>query len=235
LTRPWLTMRYDALGDSRVAVRHSERPALPRALRIPLAVAAVPSIAVIVVMGTLYAGQSTGSRLDQWLGPLFRDTASGPAGHALAWSVGTTTDRLPAALIVFALVVLCLSLRRRRLAVLTVVGPALIGVVTVVLKHLVGRTIHGENLAFPSGHTAQLTALAIVVGLLVVDTRGLETRASAPIIVLASASLAGAAMTWSSTALDVHYATDCLAGFCLALVLMPLAALLVDSVADRRG
>lgn len=224
---------YNGLVDSRGRVRRQEGPALPQVLWLPLAVAAVLSTAAIVVLGARYAGQSTGSRIDQWLSPGLQDTVSRPVGYALAWIIGTTTDPLPAALLVFVLVALCLSLRRWRLAVLTIAGPALTGVVTFVLKQLVGRTIHGGNLSFPSGHTAQLTALAIVLGLLLVDTRGHGTRASAPVIVLLSALLGGAAMTWSSTALDVHYLTDCLAGFCLALVLVPMAALLIDWVADR--
>jgi membrane-associated phospholipid phosphatase len=213
--------------------RHRAGPALPRVLWLPLGVVAVPSVVLTVILAVLYAGQSTGSRLDRWVLPGLHSTVSGSVGYDLAWIVGTAADPLPAAVLVLALVAVCLLLGRPRLAVLAVVGQVLTGLVTSVGKHLVGRTIHGGNLSFPSGHTAQLTGMAILVGLLLVDTRRIGARAPATGLVLGCAVIGGAAMAWSTTSMDVHYLTDTVAGFCVALVLVPLSAWLIDRCFDR--
>lgn len=128
----------------------------------------------------------------------------------------------------------CLLLRRPRTAVLVVAGVGITVGTATLLKHLVGRTIHGGNLSYPSGHTAFFTALALMVALLATGRLGLG-RTADRLLVFASALVAGAAMGWAQVALGAHYPTDVLGGWCTALVVIPATAWLVDRAADRLG
>jgi membrane-associated phospholipid phosphatase len=116
--------------------------------------------------------------------------------------------------------------------VLTVLGVVVTVAVTTVLKPLVGRTIHGEFLSYPSGHTAMATALALVIGLLLTDRLALG-RAAAVALALGLALVAGVAMGWAEVALGAHYPTDAAGGFCAALAAVPGTAWVLDRVADR--
>lgn len=138
-----------------------------------------------------------------------------------------------AATLVVAAVTGCLLLRCPRAAVLVVAGTATTVGTATLLKSLVGRTIHGEdNLSYPSGHTAFLTALALVVALFATGRLGLGRTAGA-LLVLAAALVAGGAMGWAQVALGAHYPTDVLGGWCTALAVIPATAWLVDRTADR--
>jgi undecaprenyl-diphosphatase len=113
--------------------------------------------------------------------------------------------------------------------VLTAAGSGLAVGTTSLLKHVVGRTINGENLSYPSGHTAFATAVALAVALLAAERLG---RPAGTLLVLAAALMAGAAMGWAQVALDAHYPTDVLGGWCTALAVVPATAWLVDRTAD---
>jgi membrane-associated phospholipid phosphatase len=135
--------------------------------------------------------------------------------------------------VVLAAVTGCLLLRRPRAAVLMVAGAGLAVGTATLLKHLVGRTIHGaDNLSYPSGHTAFLSALAFAAALLATDRLGLG-RTAGTSLVLAATLVAGAAMGWAQVALGAHYPTDVLGGCCTALAVTPATAWLVDRIADR--
>ncbi len=137
-----------------------------------------------------------------------------------------------AATLVVATVMGCLLLRRPRAAVLIVAGVAMAVGTATLLKYLVGRTIHGDNLSYPSGHTAFFTAVALVVALLATGRLGLG-RTAGTLLVLAAALVAGAVMGWAQVALGAHYPTDVLGGWCTALAVVPATAWLVDRMADR--
>jgi undecaprenyl-diphosphatase len=103
----------------------------------------------------------------------------------------------------------------------------------VLLKPLVGRTIHGaDNLSYPSGHTAFLTALALSSALLATGRLGLG-RTAGMSLVLGTALVAGGAMGWAQVALGAHYPTDVLGGWCTAVAVTTATAWLVDRAADR--
>jgi undecaprenyl-diphosphatase len=118
--------------------------------------------------------------------------------------------------------------------VLVVAGPGLTVATTMLLKHLTGRTIHGANLSYPSGHTAFATALALEVALLATGRLGLG-RSAGVSLVLAAALVAGAVMGWAEVALGAHYPTDAVGGWCTALAVAPATAWLVDRIADVGG
>ncbi|MFJ9736976.1 phosphatase PAP2 family protein [Streptomyces sp. NPDC101166] len=201
------------------------------ALRAWLGLTAVCAALVVLGLGGLYAGDSTPGAVDARLQATVDGV--GPPWRDIALAVDFLGEPLGAATLVGAAVIGCLLLRRPRAAVSVVVGVgAAVGAATL-LKHLVGRTIHGEaNLSYPSGHTAFLTALALAVALLVTGRLGLGGAAGMSLL-LASALVAGGVMGWAQVTLGAHYPTDALGGWCTALAVTPAAGWLVDRTADR--
>lgn len=209
--------------------------ALPPKLRRPLAAAGVLGAVIAVTLGIAFTGQAAGSSLDDRVAAALElpQTFSSPA-YVVSVILQTMADPIPAVGLVLLLVAACLRCRRRRLAVLALVGPAAADVIVIFAKHLVGRTIHQGNLTYPSTHAAEAAALAMVSALLVTTVLDLGAAASATLVLGATA--AGAlVMGWALVASSVHYATDTLAGLCIALVVVPAAAWCIDLVGDRLG
>ncbi|PRX45622.1 undecaprenyl-diphosphatase [Prauserella shujinwangii] len=204
--------------------------ALAGPLRPPLTVTAVVATVTVVLVGILHAGESVAHGVDAAATAAILD-ADSPA-RTVALMVDFGAEPAGAAILVTLLAGLCLLLRRRRLAVLAVacLVPA---AVTTALKPVFGRTINGEHLSYPSGHTALATALAFVFALLAVDLFR-AGRTAGVLVALGAPAVAGAEMAWSQVALGAHYATDTLGGFATALAVMPVLALLVDLAAERR-
>ncbi|MFF1379327.1 phosphatase PAP2 family protein [Streptomyces sp. NPDC058308] len=213
------------------------RPAstvLPASLRAWLGLTVALATLGVIALGVLYAGHSQPGTVDRWVIDPTADSVGQP------WrSVALATDFLgePAgsAVLVVAAVAVCLRLRWRRAAVFLVAGVGITVVTATLLKSLVGRTIHGDgNLSYPSGHTAFLTAVAVVGALLAVGRFGLG-RPAGSLLVLATALVAGSVMGWAQVVLGAHYPTDVLGGWCTALGVIPATAWLVDRTADRLG
>ncbi|WP_345961324.1 phosphatase PAP2 family protein [Streptomyces sp. BRB040] len=203
---------------------------LPPSLRLWFGLIAALAALVVVVFGAAYADESEPSATDVRIWAAV-DGVGAPWRH-----VAVVTDFLGepggAVLLVAALVTGCLLLRDPRAAVFLVTGTGLTVGTTTLLKPVVGRTIHGDNLSYPSGHTAFLTAIALMLSLLATGRLGLG-RAVGVAFVFAAGLVAGAVMGWAQVALGSHYATDTLGGWCTALAVLPVTAWLVDRTADR--
>lgn len=199
---------------------------LPMPLRLPLAVVAVLSAVIALFLGWHVAGTSVPSSTDTWV-------RSGV--HSLLSDVPNLTFTVvragnPAPMIVMSalLAALCWLLRRPFHALLALTAPFAAGVVTSLLKPAVGRTFEGL-LAFPSGHTAGVTAFALVAGLLLVSMAPAQL-AVAVSLATAMVVLAGTAIGLALVAQDWHYATDALGGFCTAIALIATLAFLLDGL-----
>lgn len=207
-------------------------PVLPSPLRPWLGSVAALAALVVVVLGVMYTGHSRSGTVDRWFVQPTEDSVRPPWRYA-ALATDFLGEPAGAAVLVLAAVTGCLLLRWLRAAVLVGAGVSVAVGATMLVKPLVGRTIHGEdNLSYPSGHTAFLAAFALVVALVVTGRLGLG-RAAGVSLVLSAALVAGAAMGWAQVALSAHYPTDALGGLCTALAVVPVTAWLVDRVADR--
>ncbi|QNP66600.1 phosphatase PAP2 family protein [Streptomyces genisteinicus] len=226
-----------APGEGGCAPRDARPPhpaLLPPPHRSWLRTAAVAAALVVAALGLLYAGSGAPGTVDAWI------ASAVYAEEGSARSAALATDFLGepvgAAVLVAAAVTVCLLRRRPRAAVLAVAGPGAAVAVTKLLKPLVGRTIHDGHLSYPSGHTAFLTALAVVVALLAAGRPG-TGRGRGTALLAGAAVAAGAAMGWAQVALGAHYATDAAGGWCTALAVVPATAWLLDRMASagRRG
>ncbi|MEU9135857.1 phosphatase PAP2 family protein [Streptomyces sp. NPDC048404] len=204
--------------------------AAPPTLRTPLGIVAVLAALVVLLLGVLYRGDSAPGTWDERIGTAAYD--AGPSWRHVALALDFLGEPAGSAALVVAAVAGFLLLRRPRAAVLLVVGAALTVGTATLLKSLVGRTIHGDNLSYPSGHTAFATVVALVVALTAAGRAGLGRTAGLS-LVLAAALVAGAAMGWAEVALGAHYPTDALGGWCTALAVVPATAWLIDRTADR--
>lgn len=203
---------------------------LPPPLRGWLGLVAALATLVVAVVGGLCAGEGEPGGADAWIWG--SGERAGAPWRSVALAVDFWGEPAGAAVSVGATVVCCLLLRRPRGAVLVVVATGVTVATTTVLKSVVGRTIHGGNLSYPSGHTAFLTAFAVVLALLAAGRLGLG-RAAGTALVLTAALVAGAAMGWAQVALSAHYPTDALGGWCTALAVTVATGWLVDRAADR--
>jgi membrane-associated phospholipid phosphatase len=213
-----------AVGDVRVPA------ALPRAVYAPLLVVSVLAAAAVAVLGVLYAGMSTGTAFDASV----RANLLGTQGpwHALALAVDWTGEPYGSLVVLAVLTGTCWLLGRRRSAVLVLAGTGVAVAATTALKPLIGRTINGEFLCFPSGHTATATAYALAVSSALLAGR--EIRATRGLLVIAAVTVPVAAlMAWAQVLLNAHYPTDTIGGFATALAVVPPIAWVIDRVADQ--
>ena len=204
--------------------------ALPPVLRAPLAMSAAPATVVLVALGILHFRDSGLTGIDA----VFLPSIDGvqPPWRYLALVFDFGGEPVGSVILIALLAGVCFLAHRVRTAVLTVLGVVVTVAVTTGLKPLVGRTIHGEFLSYPSGHTALATALALIIALLLTDRLALG-RVAAVLLALGMALVAGVAMGWAEVALGAHYPTDAVGGFCAALAAVPLTAWALDRVADR--
>jgi undecaprenyl-diphosphatase len=135
--------------------------------------------------------------------------------------------------LVVVLVGVCLALGRRRLAVLVVAGPVAAGVATTVLKPVVDRTKDGD-LAYPSGHMAAATALAVVAALLLVGVAGVRGWRAVAVLTTVPV-LTGGTVGLAMTVTGYHYLTDAVGGFCIGVATVLGLALLIDRWPPRRA
>jgi undecaprenyl-diphosphatase len=208
-------------GVSAIAPR-PDRAILPPGLRAPAAAVSVLALLIFGVFAARYADDSSAGRLDR---RLQRIVDGGPAPADTVILLGN-----PVSVVVLAVLLagVALALGHRRLAVLAILGPGLTGVATTTLKPIVGRTIEG-GFAFPSGHTGGATALGVVAALLLISVLRTATSTSA-LLIAAGAVVSGGAMALALVTERIHYPTDTVGGFCVAVAVVLTSALVIERV-----
>jgi membrane-associated phospholipid phosphatase len=206
--------------------RRYGNPLLDPDVRIWVGVLLACCAAVVVVLGVIFAHQTTADRFDNavdspvitWL-----DRYPGLAG----WFAFPGSQR-PAIALTAVIVVGCLLTRRVKGAVLAAVAvPAAVGVNDDLCKPLFHRTYLGV-LSYPSGHTATMSALAAtLVVLLYVPPQSVKARVlrdvawSAACVVVVVVAVGVIGLRW-------HYFTDTIAGAAVGIGTVCALALLFD-------
>lgn len=134
----------------------------------------------------------------------------------------------PQTIILVAAVASAAALARRWSGLLlTILGTiTAITMTELVLKPLVGRLSYG-HLSFPSGHTTAVTALALTTVILTSNAQWPRSIAARLTVSLAAAAVA-ISVAISLIAEHVHYATDTVAGSCVAVATVFTMALGFD-------
>jgi undecaprenyl-diphosphatase len=202
---------------------------LPAAIVRPAAVVAACCALAFLVLAVRYHGVASAGGVDRWIRgelPLWRDL---PAA-----TMAPLTDAAPAVFLGLAgAAALVLLLRREwERAAFAVLGPGVTMLVTEVGKAVIGR-LHQGVPSLPSGHTAAVTSGALVLALLAVGRWRAHAARVATVGALAGTAVA-AAVAFSLVVLGWHYASDTVAGFCVAVAGTLGAALAVDTYTARR-
>ncbi|HSU34909.1 MAG TPA: phosphatase PAP2 family protein [Propionibacteriaceae bacterium] len=209
---------------------HAAKPAVPPEMRSVIVVLAVLSGLVVVGLGLLHQGSRGPDAFDRAVSAAVRGIW--PEAGAAAYLVDGLAAPVSALIVVAVLVVGCLAARQWRLTTVAAIGPLSAAASTIVLKPVVDRTIHGDNLAFPSGHTAFATAVGLVLGLLWIGLFRLRPAAGWAVLVSLTLGV-GLVMALNQIILDAHYPSDIVGGFFTATAVVLITALLIDSFAEH--
>lgn len=202
------------------------RPLLAATIR-PLAGAVLACCAIFVaVLGLLFAHDTRADWLDRAIDAPVITWSGGHPGLA-AW-LAAPGSRVPAAGLSAAIVVTCLITGQLNGAVLGAAAvPAAVEVNEALLKPLVHRTYLG-TLAYPSGHTAAMFALAATVTVLLVVPPRPGGAKALRVLISAAACVLGVVVAIAVIGLRWHYFTDTLAGAAVGIGTVCGLALILD-------
>jgi membrane-associated phospholipid phosphatase len=202
-------------------------------MRGPAVAVIVLAITVIAILGMRYADQDMPGRVDRILDAVIRNRLRG--GQPITSVLVRLGNPATAAILVAAVAGAAAAARRWSGVLLAIIGTLTAVTVTeLILKPLIGRLRFGE-LSFPSGHTTAVAAVAIAAAVLIGSAqwpRSIALRVLAAVVAVAVA--VGVAM--SLVAQHVHYLTDTVGGYCVAVATVLAVALGLDYwCAARRG
>ena len=202
-------------------------------MRGPAVAVIVLAIIVIAILGMRYADQDMPGRVDRILDAVIRNRLRG--GQPITSVLVRLGNPAPAAILVAAVAGAAAAARRWSGVLLAIIGTLTAVTVTeLILKPLIGRLRFGE-LSFPSGHTTAVAAVAIAAAVLIGSAQWPRSIALRVLAAVAAVAVAvGVAM--SLVAQHVHYLTDTVGGYCVAIATVLAVALGLDYwCAARRG
>jgi undecaprenyl-diphosphatase len=203
---------------------------LPPALRRTAALVVAGCAAVTASLGLAFAGQARPGGLDRAVDAHVR-SGLGPYEGQLHLLAGLG-DLVPVTVLTAALILACLAMRRRRAAALACLAvPGAVALTEFVLKPLVGRTIHGAYLCFPSGHATASFALATTCAVLLASPERPRLPGAVRLLLVLAAAVVATAVAVAMVALGHHYFTDAVAGTAVGVGMVLLTALLIDRAA----
>lgn len=171
---------------------------LTMSFRPPTTLAVVCALAVLV-LGLVFAGDHTGSGIDD-----AAQSATVGWQHGVLRALVLPTEPYVLLPVLALLAVWCLYKSRRWDALFVVLGPGIaVAANTWLLKPLFDRW-KGDTLVYPSGHTVSMVATLVVVFLLVHgQARTITTIAGAVLLIAVAIGMIG---------LGYHYLTDVVGG-----------------------
>ncbi len=188
-------------------------------------------VLVVAVLGMLFAHQTRADWLDNAIDSPIIAWLGGRA--VLAWLAFPGT-LLPAVVFSATIAIACLLAGRLNGAILAVAAvPAATAVGDGLIKHLVHRTYLGQ-LAYPSGHTTAVSALAATVTVLLLVPPHPATARVLRIMIPVLACALGAVTAMAVIALRWHYFPDTGAGAAVGTGTVCALALILDLPAARR-
>ena len=204
------------------------RSLVPARLRQTAVALLVVCVAVVTVLGVLFAGQS---RPDGFDAPIDAAFQSGLGAHPAVLDFLAQFGDLPLVTVMTAALVLgCAVARRWRGAALAAVAvPAASGLTEGLLKPGIGRT-HNGGLSYPSGHATTSFALATVSIILLAAPSWPRMPAITRRLLMLGALLLAVAVPSAVVALNGHYFTDIVGGAAVGTGTAVLTALLLDIV-----
>jgi membrane-associated phospholipid phosphatase len=197
----------------------------------PWAVVLLAGCAILVaVLGVVFAHQDTADGFDHAVDAPIVTAFSGHSGLAGLLAFPGTT--IPAVVLSAAMAVACLLAGRVNGVVLAAVAvPATVGLTDGLLKPWVHRS-YLDQPAYPSGHTASITALAATAVVLLLAS-GHPAR-WLRILILAVTSLLIVSVVVGVIGITFHYFTDTVAGAAVGIGTVCALALLLDLRPPRR-
>jgi undecaprenyl-diphosphatase len=185
-------------------------------------------VAVVAVLGALFAGHTRASRLDAPVDAAFRSSLG---AHPAVLEFLAKFGDLPLVTVMTAALVLgCAVARRWRGAALAAVAvPVASGLTEGLLKPGIGRTLRGF-LSYPSGHATSSFALATVSIILLAAPSWPRVPAITRRVLMLGALLLAVAVPSAMVGLNLHYFTDIVGGAALGTGTALLTALLLDIV-----
>lgn len=188
------------------------------------------AIVVIAVGGMRYADQDMPGRLDRTLDALIRYRLG--RDRPITRVLITLGDPAQTAILVACVAGGAAAARRWSGVLLAIVGTLAAATSTeLILKPLIGRLRFG-NLTFPSGHTTAVAAVAVAAAILIGGARWPRSVALRVLAGFAAVAVA-AAVAVSLVAQRVHYLTDTVAGYCVAIATVLAVALCLDYCSPR--
>jgi len=208
--------------------RPGPRPLVPAWLRRTAVALLVVCVAVVTVLGVLFAGQSRPDGFDALIDAAFH---SGLGTHpAVLGFLAGFGDPPLVTVMTAALVLGCAVARRWRGAVLAAVAvPVASSLTEGLLKPGIGRT-HDGGLSYPSGHATTSFALATVTIILLAAPSWPRVPAITRRLLMLGALLLAVAVPSAVVGLNGHYFTDIVGGAALGTGTAVLTALLLDIV-----
>jgi membrane-associated phospholipid phosphatase len=188
---------------------------------------------LVAVLGALFAHQTQADRLDRALDdPVIAWFAQRPG---LAAQLATPGSGLPAVALTAAVVLVCVLSGRLVGAVLAALAvPVSVGLVELLLKPVVHRTYQGI-LAYPSGHTTAMFALATTIAILLLGSSARTTAWRLRALLAFVAYLLAVVVALAVIGLRWHYATDTLGGAAVGIATVCGLALALDLLLGRRA
>jgi membrane-associated phospholipid phosphatase len=219
-----------ATSEALAAEPRTYRPLVPVHLRRAAVVVILLATLVLAVLAVRYAHQEAAGRLDRTLDIYIRTRLR--QEQSLTEALIGLADPPHVAILVVALAGAA-ALARRWSGVMLLLGgtPTAVVISEVILKPLVGRLRYG-HLTFPSGHATAMAAIATATAILLLGAQrpsGVALRLCASL----AAIIVAASVAIALVAQHVHYATDTVAGCCVAVVTVLTMALGLDFLTPR--